>query len=295
MSSGIAIKQYIPKLKTIFRRNSRLVVKRNHERNGINHRHPQPHHHEHECEQQHIFQLFPPNIHKAIWNNNSNSNNNKKAAILIPLIDYRGQPSLLFTMRSGTLSSHPSEVSFPGGHYDDDEKCGDTSLVDTALREAQEELLVQDDMFMLDNDNDNGSDGNRILSWKEQVEIIGSASSLPSLHGTSVTPIIAVLPKPTTKSFPMSSSINKEYPITTTTNNNNNTNDLDVDNDNEDLSLRRYYPGSPDEVDQVFCISLQELIDVETKERSVRFGTDIPVFNTRCGKKIWGLTAVVIR
>ena len=34
--------------------------------------------------------------------------------------------------------THASEVSFPGGHFD---STVDTSLEETALREAQEELL----------------------------------------------------------------------------------------------------------------------------------------------------------
>jgi len=44
-------------------------------------------------------------------------------------------PDLLLTERSHTMRSHPGQVSFPGGRVEQGE-----SLVETALREAQEEI-----------------------------------------------------------------------------------------------------------------------------------------------------------
>jgi len=190
-----------------------------------------------------VFPLFPPKTEKLIWSN-TNKNHEREAAILVPLVTYEGQPSLLFTIRSSNLPTHASEVSFPGGHYD--ESLGDDSLQTTAIREAQEELLADDD-----------------YPWDE-VEILGKASSLPSIRGIPVTPVIAVFPQ---EIFDNDRHNNNTFP----------------------------FPGSPSEVDEVFCISLQELIDVETTERSKRFQSDIPAFPTKCGKKIWGLTAIVTR
>ncbi|VEU39710.1 unnamed protein product [Pseudo-nitzschia multistriata] len=90
----------------------------------------------------------------------------------------------------------------------------------------------------------------------EQVEIIGRASPLPSPSGMPVTPVIAVLPH-----------------------------DIDPDT----------FPGCPSEVEDVFCVSLEELLEVETSEWSKRFQNSAPVFHALNGKKIWGLTAIVTR
>eukprot|EP00532_Pseudo-nitzschia_australis_P013457 CAMPEP_0168204876 /NCGR_PEP_ID=MMETSP0140_2-20121125/68_1 /TAXON_ID=44445 /ORGANISM="Pseudo-nitzschia australis, Strain 10249 10 AB" /LENGTH=173 /DNA_ID=CAMNT_0008130835 /DNA_START=184 /DNA_END=703 /DNA_ORIENTATION=+ len=82
----------------------------------------------------------------------------------------------------------------------------------------------------------------------EQVEIIGKASPLPSITGMPVTPVIAVLPH-------------------------------DIDG--------HTFPGCPSEVKDVFCVSLKELLEVETSQWSERFRGNVPVFPALNGKKIW--------
>lgn len=181
---------------------------------------------------QNLFPLFPPKRQEMIWKN-VNAPNERTAAVLVPLVSYEGEPSLLFTTRSSHLPTHASEVSFPGGHYDQEL---DSCLQDTAIREAQEELLGD-------------------YPW-EDVEIIGKATPLPSITGMPVTPVIAVLP----------------HEIVENT-----------------------FPGSPEEVDDVFCVSLNELLEVETSQASERFQSNVPVFPALNGKKIWGLTAIVTR
>lgn len=59
------------------------------------------------------------------------------AAVLLPIVA-RPEPTILFTQRTDTLSKHPGQVSFPGGRADE----GDVSLVQTALRETQEETGI---------------------------------------------------------------------------------------------------------------------------------------------------------
>jgi len=59
------------------------------------------------------------------------------AAVLLPIIA-REQPAVLFTERSPNLARHAGQVSFPGGRVHDD----DVSLVQTALRETQEETGI---------------------------------------------------------------------------------------------------------------------------------------------------------
>jgi 8-oxo-dGTP pyrophosphatase MutT (NUDIX family) len=56
------------------------------------------------------------------------------AAVLVPVIEWP-EPSILFTLRAAHLSRHAGEMSFPGGVQEPGE-----SLVDTALREASEEI-----------------------------------------------------------------------------------------------------------------------------------------------------------
>jgi 8-oxo-dGTP pyrophosphatase MutT (NUDIX family) len=65
--------------------------------------------------------------------------------VLVPVIE-REEPSMVFTKRARELSRHAGEISFPGGlrHPED----GD--LLETALRESEEELgLRRDDVEVL--------------------------------------------------------------------------------------------------------------------------------------------------
>lgn len=57
------------------------------------------------------------------------------AAVLLPLV-MRDELTLLLTERSSGLSTHSGQIAFPGGRTDE----SDRDAVDTALREAQEEI-----------------------------------------------------------------------------------------------------------------------------------------------------------
>ena len=60
----------------------------------------------------------------------------RDAAVMVPLVEADGEPSLLLTRRSSALAAHPGEVSFPGGGVEP----SDASSYETALREAAEEI-----------------------------------------------------------------------------------------------------------------------------------------------------------
>lgn len=61
------------------------------------------------------------------------------AAVLVCLCAASGDPALLFTLRSAKLKGrHKGDVSFAGGKKDP----SDRTVVDTALREAREELGI---------------------------------------------------------------------------------------------------------------------------------------------------------
>ena len=108
-----------------------------------------------------------------------NSSNSEKpsgrpqASVLIAILNYGEyieSPELIYTQRSGHLSTHSGEVSFPGGKAED----GDVSLFDTALRESNEEMSL------------NGED----------VTMLGKLDYLISMHKIEVNPFIATVDKP---------------------------------------------------------------------------------------------------
>ena len=60
---------------------------------------------------------------------------NRTAAVLVPILD-QPEPAILLTLRADHLANHAGQVSFPGGAADQ----VDDTAVQTALREAQEEI-----------------------------------------------------------------------------------------------------------------------------------------------------------
>ena len=63
-----------------------------------------------------------------------------EAAVLIPLYGWPHSPGVVFTERRHDLRRHAGEISFPGGRRDRGEE-----LLDTALREAEEEIALSPD------------------------------------------------------------------------------------------------------------------------------------------------------
>jgi 8-oxo-dGTP pyrophosphatase MutT (NUDIX family) len=60
----------------------------------------------------------------------------RKAAVLLPLVYEQSIWKLLFIRRTETVFDHKGQVAFPGGAVEPE----DRSMVDTALREAYEEI-----------------------------------------------------------------------------------------------------------------------------------------------------------
>ena len=59
----------------------------------------------------------------------------RPAAVLVGIVD-RPQPSVLLTLRTGELPSHPGQIAFPGGKIEPN----DATPLDAARREAHEEI-----------------------------------------------------------------------------------------------------------------------------------------------------------
>lgn len=89
------------------------------------------------------------------------------AAVLIAVVD-RLEPGVLLTLRPTTMRKHAGQVAFPGGRSDPD----DIDVIDTALREAEEEIGLSRDV----------------------VDIIGVADRYRTITGYEVTPVIGVIP-----------------------------------------------------------------------------------------------------
>lgn len=60
----------------------------------------------------------------------------RAAAVLVPLVWHADGPTVLLTRRSDSLPTHAGQISFPGGKAEP----GDASPIETALREANEEI-----------------------------------------------------------------------------------------------------------------------------------------------------------
>jgi len=96
----------------------------------------------------------------------------RRAAVLLLLLQGENGWELLFTRRTETVQDHKGQVSFPGGSYEP----GDTSLQETALREAFEEIGLEPD----------------------QVRILGELDPMLTRTSFLVTPVIGTTQGPLT-------------------------------------------------------------------------------------------------
>ncbi|MFL2761236.1 MAG: NUDIX hydrolase [Gammaproteobacteria bacterium] len=97
---------------------------------------------------------------------NGSLEDHPQAAVLIICYEAEGELFIVMTERSKNLPSHPGEVAYPGGKKEKN----DSSLIETALREASEEIDLD----------------------QNKIEIIGEIDTLKSRFGLSVTPFIAI-------------------------------------------------------------------------------------------------------
>ncbi|MBK6961655.1 MAG: CoA pyrophosphatase [Gammaproteobacteria bacterium] len=91
----------------------------------------------------------------------------REAAVLLALTRAR-EPEVVFIKRAEHLNSHRGQVAFPGGMWE----ASDASLLDTALRESEEEVALP----------------------RHQVEVIARLPRRTTRTGTPVTPYLGVVP-----------------------------------------------------------------------------------------------------
>lgn len=92
----------------------------------------------------------------------------REAAVLLALTA-PGAPEVVLIRRAEHLNSHSGQVAFPGGMWEP----GDASLLDTALRETEEEVALP----------------------RDRVRLIARLPRRETRTGTPVTPYVGVFPR----------------------------------------------------------------------------------------------------
>lgn len=96
--------------------------------------------------------------------------NARHASVLLPLVLREERLQLLLTRRASHMHTHANQISFPGGRQEPT----DASAVETALREAQEEIGLH----------------------PRHVEIIGLLPEYWTNSGYRITPVVGVVQPP---------------------------------------------------------------------------------------------------
>ncbi|MEX0283818.1 MAG: CoA pyrophosphatase [Paracoccaceae bacterium] len=91
----------------------------------------------------------------------------RPAGVLIAIRTDLAEPQVILTKRSSSLKHHPGQIAFPGGKQDDT----DTDVVQTALREAQEEVGLNPD----------------------QVDVLGQMPTHETVTGFQVSPVLGLV------------------------------------------------------------------------------------------------------
>lgn len=94
----------------------------------------------------------------------------RPAAVLVPIVLREPEPTLLLTRRTDHLHHHPGQVSFPGGRVEEQ----DTSPIETALRETEEEISLA----------------------RRHVELLGCLPQYRTGTGFDVTPVVGLVTPP---------------------------------------------------------------------------------------------------
>ena len=89
------------------------------------------------------------------------------AAVLVPLVERPEGLTVLLTQRTEHLDDHPGQISFPGGRVE----AGDADAVETALREAEEEIGLA----------------------RRHVEVLGRLATYDTVTGFRITPVVGLV------------------------------------------------------------------------------------------------------
>lgn len=111
---------------------------------------------------------FRPNdIRRALQSAPAPQKKEREAAILLPLIEKDGELFILFERRALSLRHQPGDIALPGGGIED----GETPL-EAALREAREELLVNDSQLTVLGEigTESGPAGQKVYAFAAELK-----------------------------------------------------------------------------------------------------------------------------
>ena len=89
------------------------------------------------------------------------------ASVLLPLVKKSDEWHILLTLRAKKMRHHGGEVAFPGGMWEP----GDNNLVDTALRECEEEVAIS----------------------PQAISVLGGLPFSQTRHLTRVRPVVGIV------------------------------------------------------------------------------------------------------
>lgn len=95
---------------------------------------------------------------------------NREAAVLVPIVNREEGLSVLFTKRTEHLTHHPGQISFPGGHTEEEDESADHA----ALRETEEEVGLP----------------------PSYIQVIGHLNDYVTRTGFRVTPVVGIVDAP---------------------------------------------------------------------------------------------------
>lgn len=106
----------------------------------------------------------------ADWSGLEHAGTHTPAAVLVPVVAHARELSILLTKRTAHLHHHPGQISFPGGRVEE----SDSSPVDTALRETEEEIGL----------------------YSRHVELLGALPDYFTGTGFRITPVVGLVHPP---------------------------------------------------------------------------------------------------
>lgn len=93
----------------------------------------------------------------------------KPAGVLVVIYPKDGELHVLLNIRSQEVEDHKGEISFPGGRKDD----SDSTMLSTALREAEEEIGILPD----------------------DVDVVGELDDVPTISSYLISPFVGIIPE----------------------------------------------------------------------------------------------------
>lgn len=90
------------------------------------------------------------------------------ASVLVPLVDKDGSVHVILSKRTDNVPHHKGQICFPGGSTES----GDDSLLDTALRETEEEMGIM----------------------RKDIRVLGRMEPVPTMTKFIITPYVCAVP-----------------------------------------------------------------------------------------------------